>query len=340
LLESRKADHLRICLEENVRPPNLTTGLERYRFVHQALPEIDLKDVDLSTTLWGRCLRAPLLAASMTGGTLAARTINRRLAKAAETLGIAMGVGSQRAALQESEWADTYRVRDIAPNILLLANLGAVQLNASYTVEHCQRAVDMIEADALILHLNPLQEALQPEGDTCFRDLIVKIADVCRVLPVPVIVKEVGYGLSAQVARQLVDAGVSALDVAGAGGTSWSEVERHRAADAQHNLVAAQFAGWGIPTVQSLRAVREAAPGLPLIASGGIETGIDVCKCVALGADLVSIAWPLLRPGLQSTEAAVEALQAIVQTCRIAMFCIGAPDIPSLKDTPHLREIT
>ena len=339
MLASRKADHLRICVEESVRPRSPSTGLERYRFVHQALPEVHLDEIDLSTTLWAKCLRAPLLVASMTGGTAAARTINRRLAQAAETMRVGMGVGSQRAALEEPEWADTYRVRDVAPNVLLMANLGAVQLNTSYSVEHCQRAVDMIEADALILHLNPLQEALQPGGDTCFRGLVSKIRDVCRALPVPVIVKEVGYGLSAEAARQLFDAGVSALDVAGAGGTSWSEVERHRAPDVQHNLVAAQFADWGIPTAQSLRIVREVVPDLPLIASGGIETGIDVAKCLALGADLVSIAWPLLRPALLSAEAVIELLEAIVQTLRVAMFCISALDLASLKNTPHLQEI-
>lgn len=339
MLASRKADHLRICLEQSVRPQNPSTGLERYRFVHQALPNVNLDEIDLQTTLWGKHLRAPLLVASMTGGTASARTINRRLAQAAERVGVGLGVGSQRAALEEPEWADTYRVRDLAPNILLLANLGAVQLNASYTVDHCSRAVDMIEADALVLHLNPLQEALQPGGDTCFRDLLAKIRDVCCALPVPVIVKEVGCGLSAEVARQLLDAGVSALDVAGAGGTSWSEVERHRAPDARHNQVAAQFAGWGIPTVQSLRIVREVVPDLPLIASGGIETGIDVAKCVALGADLAAIAWPLLRPALLSAEAVIERLQVIVQTLRVAMFCIGAPDLVSLKGTPHLQEI-
>ncbi len=339
MLESRKADHLRICLEESVRPRNLTTGLERYRFVHQALPNVNLDEIDLHTTLWGRHLRAPLLVASMTGGTASARTINRRLARAAERVGVGLGVGSQRAALEEPEWADTYRVRDVAPNVPLLANLGAVQLNTSYTVEHCQRAVEMIEADALILHLNPLQEALQPHGDTCFRDLLFKIRDICRALPVPVVVKEVGYGLSAEVARQLVEAGVSALDVAGAGGTSWSEVERHRAPDAQHDRVAAQFADWGIPTAKSLRLVREAVSGVSLIASGGIETGIDVAKCVALGADLVAIAWPLLRPALSSTEATIDVLELIMRTLRVAMFCIGAPNVPSLQGTPYLQEI-
>jgi isopentenyl-diphosphate delta-isomerase len=339
MLASRKADHLRICLEESVRPRSLTTGLERYRFVHQALPGVDLDEIDLAVALWGKRLRAPLLVASMTGGTEAARMINRRLAQAAATMGVAMGVGSQRAALEEPQWADTYRVRDSAPDVLLLANLGAVQLNTSYSIDHCQRAVDMIEADALILHLNPLQEALQSGGDTCFRGLLPKIRDVCRALPVPVIVKEVGYGLSAETARKLFDAGVSALDVAGAGGTSWSEVERHRAPDAYHNHVAAQFADWGIPTAESLRLVREALPNLPLIASGGIETGIDVAKCIALGADLVSIAWPLLRPALLSTAAVVELLEVIVQALRVAMFCIGAPDLAGLKSTPHLQEI-
>jgi isopentenyl-diphosphate delta-isomerase len=340
VLASRKADHLRICLEEDVRPPNRRTGLERYRFVHQALPEIDLAKVDLHVEVFGRRLQSPLLVASMTGGTDEARAINRRLAQAAAALGLGMGVGSQRTALEDPRWSDTYRVRDVAPDILLFANLGAVQLNMSYTVDHCQRAVDMIEADALVLHLNPLQEALQPGGDTRFRGLLDKIRAVCRALPVPVIVKEVGYGLSASVARQLAEVGVSALDVAGAGGTSWSEVERHRALESARDRVAAQFADWGIPTAESLRLVREVVPHLPLIASGGLETGIEVAKCIALGADLASVAWPLLRPALLSTQAVTEVLETISQTLRVAMFCTGTPSIAALKNTPHLQETT
>jgi isopentenyl-diphosphate delta-isomerase len=339
MLASRKADHLRICLEENVRPSGVSTGLERYRFMHQALPEIDLGDVDQSCTLFGRTLRAPLLLASMTGGARAARAINRRLAQAAAELGLGMGVGSQRAAIEEPEWADTYRVRDVAPEILLLANLGAVQLGRSYTVEECRRAVEMIEADALVLHLNPLQEALQPGGDTCFGGLLAKIEAVCRSLSVPVIAKEVGAGLSAEVARQLANAGVSALDVAGAGGTSWSEVERLRAPDIYHDRVAAQFADWGIPTAESLCAVKSCDLGLPLIASGGIVTGVDVAKCIALGADVVSMALPLLRPALVSTQAVVEELAVVLQGLRVAMFCIGAVDLACLKNTRHLEEI-
>jgi isopentenyl-diphosphate delta-isomerase len=339
VLASRKADHLRICLEENVRPPGVRTGLERYRFAHQALPEIDLDDVDLACALFGKSLRAPLLVASMTGGTQAAQTINHRLAEAAAELGLGMGVGSQRTAIEDPRWAETYRVRDVAPDILLLANLGAVQLNRAYTVDHCRRAVDMIEADALVLHLNPLQEALQPGGDTCFGGLLNKIEAVCHSLPVPVVVKEVGNGLSPEVARQLAQAGVSALDVAGAGGTSWSEVERLRAPDVYHDRVAAQFVAWGIPTAESLRAIQACALGLPLIASGGIVTGVDVAKCIALGADLVSTALPLLRPALDSTQAVIDELAAILQGLRISMFCIGAPDLDSLQNTPHLQEI-
>jgi isopentenyl-diphosphate delta-isomerase len=276
----------------------------------------------------------------MTGGTQSARAINRRLAVAAAELGLAMGVGSQRAAIEEPGCADTYRVRDVAPDILLLANLGAVQLNRSYTVDHCRRAVEMIEADALVLHLNPLQEALQAGGDTCFGGLLHKIERVCRSLPVPVVAKEVGAGLSAEVARQLADAGVSALDVAGAGGTSWSEVERLRAPDVHHDRVAAQFVDWGIPTAETLRAVKACALGLPLIASGGIVSGIDVAKCIALGADVVSTAFPLLRPALVSAQAVVDELAVILQGLRVAMFCVGASDLCLLQNTPHLQEIT
>jgi len=339
MLSSRKKDHLRICLEERVRSRNLSTGLERYRFIHQALPELDLDQVDLHTTFLGKKLRSPLLVSSMTGGAFPAKAINRRLAEAARAMGIGIGVGSQRAALEEPRWADTFRVRDVAPDVLLLANLGAVQLAASYTVDHCRRAVDMIEADALVLHLNPLQEALQQGGDTHFGGLLRRIEAVCRALPVPVIAKEVGCGLSKEAARKLVEAGVGALDVAGAGGTLWSEVERHRTLDPVHDQVAAQFAGWGIPTADSLRMVRESAPSVPLIASGGIETGIDVAKCIALDADLVGVAWPLLRPALLSSQAVTEALETIVRALRVAMFCIGAPNIVALQETPHLQEI-
>lgn len=339
MIPSRKDDHLRICVEQNVRPQRPGTGLERYRFVHQALPEVDLAQVDLSTCFLSKSLSAPLLISSMTGGTPPARAINRRLAEAAQSMGVAMGVGSQRAALQDPQWAGTYRVRDVAPDVLLLANLGAIQLNSTYTVDHCRQAVDMIEADALILHLNPLQEAVQPGGDTAFGGLLGKIEAVCRSLPVPVIAKEVGYGLSERAARQLIDAGVSALDVAGAGGTSWSEVERHRVCTPIHELVAAQFSDWGIPTAESLRTVRRIGPQVPLIASGGLETGIDVAKCIALGADIAAVAWPLLRASLRSGQAIIDLLQVILQTLRVAMFCIGAQSISVLQDTPHLEEM-
>jgi isopentenyl-diphosphate delta-isomerase len=339
MLTSRKEEHLRICLEEDVRSQGLATGLERYRFVHQALPELDLDQVDLHTAFLDRELHAPLLISSMTGGTQPAKAINRHLAEAAQALGVGMCVGSQRAALEDASWSETYRVRDRAPDVLLLANLGAVQLNTSYTVDHCQRAVDMIEADALILHLNPLQEALQPDGDTRFSGLLRKIERVCQALSVPVVVKEVGYGLSKDVARKLLEAGVSALDVAGAGGTLWGEVERHRTRSSARNQVAAQFVDWGIPTAESIRMVRESAPRLPLIASGGLETGIDVAKSIALGADLVALAWPLLRPSLLSGGAVIEALETVLHALRVAMFCIGVPDVAALRETPHLQEV-
>jgi len=234
--QQRKLDHLRICLDKDPQFTNLTTGLERYHFIHQALPEIDLAEVQLSSTLLGKQLNAPLIISSMTGGTKEAEHINLSLAEAAQHLGVAMGVGSQRAALEDPSLAPTYQVRRAAPDILLLANLGAVQLNYEYDLEDCHRAVDMIEADALILHLNPLQECLQPGGNTNFSALLTKIAEVCHHLPVPVVVKEVGWGISKRVAEMLAQAGVAAIDAAGAGGTSWSAVERHRAPESERRV--------------------------------------------------------------------------------------------------------
>src|SRR5690606_6813063 len=198
----------------------LTTGLEKYFFLHEALPEIDLAEVDTSTAVWGKTLKTPLLISSMTGGTAEARTINRHLAAGAQAAGIAMGLGSMRAVVEDRSLADTYQVRDVAPDILLFANLGAVQLNYGYGLDECQLLVDLIEADALILHFNALQEAVQPEGDGNFAGLLPKIEQICRQLPVPVIAKEVGWGFAGKTARQLADAGVAAIDVAGAGGTS------------------------------------------------------------------------------------------------------------------------
>ncbi len=333
----RKSEHLRILLKEDVRFRNLTTGLERYHFVHQALPEINRDRVDLSTTLLGKHLSAPVIISSMTGGTEEAETINKNLAMAAQIHDLGMGVGSQRTALEEPGLSHTYQVRDVAPDILLLANLGAVQLNYGYGIEHCQRAVEMIEADGLILHLNPLQEALQPEGNTDFSGLLAKIEEVCRGLSVPVIVKEVGWGISEDVARRLADAGVAAIDVAGAGGTSWSEVEMHRAVSEISRRIAAAFADWGIPTAESIQLVRRAAPEVALIASGGIRTGVEVAKAIALGADAAALATPFLQPATVSPEAVGEKIREVLEELRTAMFCVGAGNLQELKRAPLLK---
>jgi len=333
---SRKADHIRINLEEDVRSA-LTTGLERYRFVHCALPERDLDDVDLSVTVFGRRLKAPLLISSMTGGTAEAGTINRRLAEAVQETGIAIGVGSQRAAIEHEELASTFRVREYAPDALLFANLGAVQLNYGYTVDHCRRAVEMIQADALILHLNALQEAVQPEGDTHFGGLLHKIEAVCRTLEVPVVVKEVGWGISDAVARQLVDAGVAAIDVAGAGGTSWSQVEMHRAKDAFQAQLAAAFIDWGIPTAESIRQVRLAAPEVLVFASGGLRSGVDVAKCIALGATLGGMAGPFLKAAMASPDEVVRTVRLFSRQLQVAMFAAGVGSIAELQRVPLVR---
>lgn len=335
-IDQRKADHIRINLEEDVRFPNVTTGLERFRFVHEALPELDLAEVDTSITLFGKQLSAPVLVSSMTGGAPEAQRINRNLAEAVQARRLAMGLGSQRAGLEQDETAATFRVRDVAPDALLFANLGAVQLNYGYGVDHCRRAVEMIEADALILHLNPLQEAVQPEGDVNWRGLLTKIEQVCRALSVPVIAKEVGWGISANTARRLIEAGIAAIDVAGAGGTSWSQVEMHRAPTEPLRRLAGAFADWGIPTVESLLTVRQVCaeldkPKLPSFASGGIRSGQDIAKCVALGADLVGLASPFLRRAVESSTAVEEEMALLIAELRIAMFCSGAATLQQLR---------
>lgn len=333
---ARKADHIRINLEEDVRS-GLTTGLERYRFVHQALPELDLAQVDTSVTWFGKRLRSPLLISSMTGGTDQARRLNLTLAEAAQTAGIAMGLGSQRAAIENPALAPTFQVRSVAPDVLLFANLGAVQLNYGYAVDQCRRAVDMLEADALILHFNALQEAVQPEGDTNFAGLMHKVEAVCRELPVPVIGKEVGWGMSREAARRLSEAGVAAIDVAGAGGTSWSQVEMHRARTAAQKRIAAAFIDWGIPTAESILNVREAAPNLGIIASGGLRDGIDVAKCVALGANLGGLASPFLKAADVSLEETVAVIEELARELRIAMFAAGAGTLAELQATPLIK---
>lgn len=329
----RKADHIRINLEEDVRFPRLTSGLERYRFIHQALPEIDLSTIDTSTTFLGKRLAAPLLISSMTGGTEQAYMLNRRLAQAAQQMGIAMGLGSMRAAIADPDVAKTFQVRDVAPDILLFANLGAVQLNYGFGITECRRIIDFAGADGLVLHLNALQEAVQPEGDGRWGGLLHKIEAVCRSLEVPVIAKEVGWGISVESARLLTEAGVSAIDVAGAGGTSWSQVEYHRAPTGFHAQVALAFADWGIPTAESIHYAREGAPDLPIIASGGLNDGIDAAKCIALGASLCGFAGKFLRAAAQSSAILEENIHIITAQLRIAMFCVGARNISELAQT-------
>ncbi len=337
--ENRKLEHLRINLKDDVQFHETTNGLEHYRFIHQALPDLVLEKSSLATMFCDKKLRAPILISSMTGGAEDAEVINQRLAIAAQATGIAMGLGSQRAALEDDELAYTYQVRRNAPDILLFANLGAVQLNYRYTLEHCQRAVDMIQADALILHLNSIQEAVQAGGNTNWSGLLGKIETVCRALPVPVIAKEVGFGISEDTARQLASAGVAAIDVAGAGGTSWAAVESRRAPSPFLRRLAEAFWDWGIPTAESLVRAQRGAPGLPLIASGGIRDGVEAAKCIALGASMVGLASPMLKLADLGVEAIIDGIKLIEEELKTTMFGLGVENIDALKNTRHLEKI-
>lgn len=337
--QTRKADHLRICLEEDVQFHKNTNGLERYRFTHCCLPELNRSEIDLTTTFLGKSLGAPLLISSMTGGTQQAKMINFRLAEVAQQYKLAMGVGSQRVAVENPQVADTFAVRSQAPDILLLANLGAVQLNYSYGLDECLRVVELLEADALILHLNPLQECIQPNGDTNFRGLIDKIHNLCCKISVPVIAKEVGNGISAAMAQKLIEAGVSAIDVAGAGGTSWAKVESERALNEQQRRLGLTFADWGLPTAECIVDIRAIAPKLPLIASGGLRNGLDVAKAIALGADLGGLAWPFLQAAAESAEAVNALVQLLIAELTTVLLCTGNATLAQLQHSNVLQKL-
>lgn len=316
----RKRDHLAICLDGETAASGRENGLEHYALVHDALPEVDFDAIDLGTHFLGHDLALPLLISSMTGGTDEAMSVNRVLASAAQRCGIAMGVGSQRAALERADVARTYRIRDLAPDVLLFANLGAVQLNRGYGVEECLRAVEMIEADALFLHLNSLQEALQPEGDRDFEGLLERITALCHDLPCPVLLKTVGNGLSRRTARKLVGLPIAGLEVSGAGGTSWARIEALRAGD---DPALAVFADWGESTAASILAAREVQGRLPLIASGGVRDGVDMARALALGADLVGVARPFLQAAHRGESALVDAIGTLARQLRISCFYCG-----------------
>jgi isopentenyl-diphosphate delta-isomerase len=335
-ISRRKKDHIQINLEEDVSS-GLSTGLEQIQLEHNAAPELDLNQIDLTSSFLNHPLAAPLLISSMTGGTPEAEKINISLAEAAQARRIAMGLGSQRAALEDPTIKRTYQVREYAPDILLFANLGAVQLNYGFSIDHCVKAVEDVEANALFLHFNPLQEALQLEGDTNFEGLLSKIERVCRALPVPVVAKEVGWGLSGHVARQLVDIGIAAIDISGAGGTSWSQVEMHRSETEHQRALASTFVSWGIPTAQAILDVREAVPEIPMIASGGLKSGLDIAKCIALGANMGGMAGPFLQVAVKSTEDVIGLIDRIIAEIRICMFATGSPDLNALGQARILR---
>lgn len=338
LVEQRKADHIRINIEEDVSFRNLTTGLEDFYLMHEALPELDFAAVNTHTTLLDKALTTPIIISSMTGGADEAHQINLTLAEAAQEIGMAMGLGSVRAAIADPSLAYTYQVREVAPDILLLANLGAVQLNYGYGPEQCRKAVEISQADALILHFNALQEAVQPEGDGNFAGLLAKVEQVCRQLPVPVIAKEVGWGFSESTARRLASAGVAMIDVAGAGGTSWSQVEMYRAPTPRHARIAGAFVDWGIPTAEAIQYCRQGAPNLPIIASGGIRNGIDVAKCIVLGASAAGFAGEFLRAAVNGgVEGVIETAEMITDELRVAMFSSGAGDLAALAALPLQR---
>ncbi|MEN2768788.1 type 2 isopentenyl-diphosphate Delta-isomerase [Ornithinibacillus xuwenensis] len=332
-INKRKTEHIRLCLTDQVEGVNKSTGLEGISFIHNALPEIDFSSIDITTRFLNRPLQAPFLVSSMTGGSELATEINQNLAIAAEERGWAIALGSTRALLESDKHQESFLIRKQAPTVPLIANLGAVQLNYGYGSDAAQRIVDLTEADALYLHLNSLQEVIQDEGDLNFDSLLPKIEEVCNVLSVPVGVKEVGFGIDGKVAKQLYDAGISFIDVAGAGGTSWSQVEKLRSKDPLRKAAAEAFNSWGIPTKDCIVSVRSELEEIPLVASGGMKTGLDAAKAITIGADVIGFARTLLQAATDSVEAVLAVMEQIEFELKITMFGIGVKNLSELKNT-------
>lgn len=337
-IEHRKLEHLDIVMRGRAGPAKRGTGLDQVQFQHCALPEMQLGDVTLETRFLGKTLRAPLLVSSMTGGPGKAGMLNLAIAEVCDQLGLAFGVGSQRIALEgQGAGGLGAELRRAAPKTLILANFGAAQLQEWDGADMARRAVDMIGADALVIHLNPLQEAVQHDGDTNWSGLLAALGKLCASVSFPVICKEVGAGISGAVARQLVDAGVSAIDVAGQGGTSWAAVEGERAPTQRQRQIAEAFRDWGIPTARAIGQVRRACPDIPVIASGGLRDGIDCARGLRLGADIAAMAGPLLHTAVKGPEALAEQLEIVIEQLRIVCFCTGSRTLRDLKRAPLLE---
>jgi isopentenyl-diphosphate delta-isomerase len=336
-IEERKVDHIKICLEENVQARRTTTGFEDVFLVHKALPEIEREEIDLSTVVFNHKFSVPIFVGAMTGGTTKATKINAAIAEAVEELGLGMSVGSQRVAIEDPKLQSSFVIaREKAPTAFLIANIGGPQLVGSYGVKEARKAVEMLEANALAIHLNPLQEAVQPEGETNYSGVLNKIGEISSALEVPVIVKETGTGIAAEEAELLEGAGVSGIDVAGVGGTSWAAVEYYRAKrlrDEFRQRLGENFWDWGIPTAVSLVEVVQSV-NLTVIASGGVRCGTDVAKSLALGASLASMASPILQSATKSPEEVKKTLQLVIEELKNAMFLVGAESVQKLQKTP------
>ncbi|MEO9365475.1 MULTISPECIES: type 2 isopentenyl-diphosphate Delta-isomerase [Candidatus Nitrosocaldus] len=333
IIKNRKLEGLKIPLEKDVQAKNTSTYLEYVMLIHNALPELDIDEIDTSTTFLNHRFSAPIIIDSMTGGTDKATVINERLAMVAEELNLGMGVGSQRAGLLSDALRESYSIaRKSAPNAFLIANIGGVQLK-SITLDDVRRMIEMIDADAIAVHLNPLQELIQPEGEPKFKGIYSKIVELVKSIDVPVIVKEVGSGISRDVAVRLELAGVKAINIAGSGGTSWAGVEKLRADNTKAVMkshLGELFWDWGIPTAMSLLEVRRSVR-IGIIASGGLRSGLDIAKCIALGADICALAWPFLKCAAESKESVLDYARMLIEELRAAMFLTGSRDIKALR---------
>ena len=336
----RKQEGIDIPLNRNVQAKTTSTFLEYVKLVHNAIPELNLSDIDTTSIFLGRRFSAPLIIDSMTGGTAKALLINGRLAELAESYSLPMGVGSQRAGLVSEKLADSYTIaRKKAPNAFLIANIGGAQLSSGLSIDKVKKLIEMINADALVVHLNPLQELVQPEGEPRYSGVLKCIADLVKVIGVPVMAKEVGAGISREAALKLNEVGVSAINVAGAGGTSWAGVEKLRAESASERLktrLGELFWDWGIPTALSIIVVRRALMKLPLIASGGIRNGLEIAKCIAIGADMCAMAYPFLVNAVQSKEHLYQFTDTVIAELKSTMFLVGAGDMKTLKSTKYI----